>query len=144
VPTYGYEYQVTPINGAFQYSVLWAFNPKYATQIAAQLGITPTRTSADEMGFMYNPAALNAAAPSGTDSTQTQQAEPADATVQNAAPVSTATATVDTSKPFNYMTWEDAQAIADKVALAKQLGVRGVAVFSMGGAEDPNMWNVLR
>ncbi|HEV8666429.1 MAG TPA: glycosyl hydrolase family 18 protein [Candidatus Paceibacterota bacterium] len=144
VPTYGYEYQVTPVNGAFQYNVLWAFNPLYATQIASQLGITPTRTSADEMGFIYNPSSLPTVAPTGNNSTPTQQAAPADSTVQNAAPASSPTGTVDTSKPFNYMTWEDSQAIADKVALAKQLGVRGVAVFSMGGAEDPNMWNVLK
>ena len=139
VATYGYEYQVTPQNGSFQYSRLWAFNPKYATQIAAQLGITPTRTSANEMGFIYNPSALQAAAPSGTDSTQVQQTtEPSTTVVQNSG------SQVNTSQPFNYMTWSDATAIADKVALAKQLGVRGVAVFSLGGAEDQAMWGVLK
>ena len=137
VPTYGYEYQVTPVNGSFQYQVLWAFNPAYGTQIAAQLGITPTRTSADEMGFIYNPSALAAVAPTGTDSTQTQQQAPTSATVQNSG------SQVNTSQPFNYVTWSDATAIADKVALAKQLGVRGVAVFSLGGAEDQNMWSIL-
>jgi spore germination protein YaaH len=138
VPTYGYEYQVTPQNGVFQYNVLWAFNPKYATQIASKLGITPARTSANEMGFIYNPSALATVAPSGTDSTQTQQAPPTSATVQNQG------SQVNTSQPFNYMTWEDATAIADKVSLARQLGVRGVAVFSLGGAEDQAMWNVLK
>src|SRR3989344_7241885 len=57
VPTYGYEYLVTPIPGnGYQYKVLWPFNLKYATDIAAQLGITPTRTSANEIGFSYDPA----------------------------------------------------------------------------------------
>ena len=51
---------------------------------------------------------------------------------------------VNTSQPFNYMTWSDSVAIADKVALAKQLGIRGVAVFSLGGAEDQAMWSVLK
>jgi spore germination protein YaaH len=137
IPDYGYEYQVTPINGAFQYNVLWAFNPAYGTQIAAQLGITPKRTSADELGFTYNPAALTTTAPTGSNSTQTQQSTPTNATVQNAG------SQVDTSQPFNYVTWSDAQAIADKVQLAHQLGIKGVAIFSLGGAEDQGMWSVL-
>ncbi|HYF10200.1 MAG TPA: glycosyl hydrolase family 18 protein [Candidatus Paceibacterota bacterium] len=141
VPTYGYEYEVTPLlNGGFSYRRLWAFNPNYATQIAAQLGITPRRTSANEMGFTYDPARLAAIAPSGDNSTQLQQAQttPSTSVVQNLG------SQVDTTKPFNYVTWSDAQAIADKVALARELGVRGIAVFSLGGAQDPGMWNVLR
>ncbi|MBV9349340.1 MAG: peptidoglycan-binding protein [Patescibacteria group bacterium] len=140
VPTYGYEYSVTPQgNGGFEYSVLWPFNPAYGTQIASQLGITPTRTSADEIGFVYNPSALQNAAPTGTDSTQTQQStNPANSTVKNQG------SQVDTTQPFNYVTWSDAKAIQDKVQLAHQLGIRGVAVFSLGGAEDPAMWNVLK
>jgi spore germination protein YaaH len=138
IPDYGYEYTVTPVNGSFQYDVQWAFNPAYATQIAAELGITPHRTSADEMGFAYNPSALAAVAPTDGNSTQTQQSAPANATVQNQG------SQVNTSQPFNYVTWSDAQAIADKVQLAHQLGVRGVAIFSLGGAEDQGMWSVLK
>ncbi len=138
IPNYGYEYQVTPVNGSFQYNVLWAFNPPYATQIAAQLGITPTRTSANELGFIYNPNSLATVAPTGANSTQTQQSAPTTSTVQNDG------SQVNTSQPFNYVTWSDAQAIADKVQLAHSLGVRGVAIFSLGGAEDQGMWNVLK
>jgi spore germination protein YaaH len=138
IPTYGYEYTVTPVNGSFQYHVQWAFNPAYATQIAAQLGITPHRTSADEMGFVYNPSALASVAPTDGNSTQTQQSAPANATVQNQG------SQVNTNQPFNYVTWSDAQAIADKVALAHQLGVKGVAIFSLGGAEDQAMWSILK
>lgn len=140
VPTYGYEYLVTPLaGGGYKYERQWAFNPKYATDIATQLGITPYRTSANEMGFTYNPSALQTVAPTGSDSTQTQQqTTPAVTVAQNAG------SQVNTSQPFNYMTWSDAQAIKDKVDLARQLGVRGVAVFSLGGAEDPGMWSILK
>lgn len=136
IPTYGYEYQVTPVNGAFKYKVLWAFNPGYATTLAAQLGIAPHRTSADELGFTYNPSALNTAAPQGNDTTESQQPAPADSTEQNLG------SQVDTTQPFNYVTWTDAQAIKDKVDLAHTLGVRGVAFFSLGGAEDQGMWSL--
>lgn len=142
VPTYGYEYEVTPLlnGGGFRYRMLWAFNPNYATQIAAKLGITPNRTSAGEVGFTYDPDALAAIAPTNGDSTQTQQAQttPSTSVAQNLG------SQVNTNKPFNYLTWSDAQAIADKVALARQLGVRGVAVFSLGGAQDAAMWSVLK
>ncbi|MDE1924723.1 MAG: hypothetical protein KGH79_00895, partial [Patescibacteria group bacterium] len=136
IPTYGYEYKVTPIPGdGNQYDVLWPFNPNYATQIAAQLGITPHRTSADEMGFIY---VDHATAPTDGNSTQTQQAAATTTVAENLG------SQVDTSQPYNYVTWSDAQAVADKVALAKKLGVRGVALFSLSGGEDQNIWSVLK
>lgn len=138
IPAYGYEYLVTPVNGSFKYERLWAFNPPYALKIAAQLGITPTRTSANEMGFIYDPKVLKTLAPTGDNVTFTQDLNPTTTVVQNAG------SQVSVSGPFNYITWSDAQAIADKVQLAHRLGVRGVAVFSMGGAEDQAMWNVLK
>lgn len=139
IPTYGYEYTVTPLaNGGEQYKMLWAFNPAYATGIATQLGITPTRTSANEIGFTYDPKVLAALAPVGSDSTQTQQVSPLTSVAQNLG------SQVNTAQPFNFMTWSDATAIADKIALAHQLGVRGVAFFSLGGAEDQRMWSILK
>lgn len=138
VPTYGYEYTVTPVNGSFQYKVLWSFNPRYATKIAAKLGVTPTRTSANEMGFIYDPAILAAVAPMNSDVANIQQAAVTLTTVTNAG------SQVNTNAPFNYMTWADAASIADKVTLAKQLGIRGIAVFSLGGAEDQALWSVLK
>jgi len=140
VPDYGYEYQVTSENGSFQYDRLWAFNTPYALQIASQLGITPHRTSADEIGFVYNPSALKTTAPTGGNATVTGS----DMSVATSTVVQNAGSQVDTSQPFNYITWSDATAIADKVALAHRLGVRGVAVFSLGGTEDPAMWSVLK
>lgn len=138
VPAYGYEYLVTPVNGSYRYNVLWAFNPDYAAKIAAKLGVTPVRTSANELGFTYDPKVLKALAPTGNDSTQTQQQEEVSTTVQNSG------SQIQTNQPFNFMTWSDAVAIKDKVDLAKKMGLRGVAVFSMGGAEDQGMWDVLK
>jgi len=138
VPTYGYEYKVTPVSGGYKYDVLWPFNLKYATDIASQLHITPKRTSANEIGFVYNPSLLKAIAPTDGDTTQTQQNMVTSAVAQNLG------SQIDTKQPFNYMSWSDATAIADKVALARKLGVRGVAVFKFDGGEDQGIWNVLK
>jgi len=139
VPTYGYEYTVTPMPGdGYKYDVLWPFNLKYATDIAAKLGITPVRNSANEIGFSYDPAKLATVAPTGSESTQTQQVVASSSVAQNAG------SQVDTTQPFNYLSWSDATAIADKVELARKLGVRGVAVFKFDGGEDQGMWDVLK
>jgi len=139
IPTYGYEYTVTPLpDSGFRYKVLWPFNPRYALDIAAKLGITPTRTSANELGFTYDPKLIEPP-PEGSDSTLTQQATiPQTSVAQNSG------SEVKTGGPFNYMTWSDARAIADKVELARRLGVRGVAVFKFDGGQDPLMWEVLK
>ncbi len=139
VATYGYEYTVTPLaTGGYRYKVLWPFNLKYATDIAAKLGITPVRNSANEIGFSYDADKLAAIAPTGNESTQTQQEIASSSVAQNMG------SQVDTTQPFNYLSWSDAEAIADKVALTRKLGVRGVAVFKFDGGEDPKMWEVLK
>lgn len=139
VATYGYEYEVTPISGnGYEYKVLWPFNLKYATDIAAKLGTTPSRTSANEIGFSYDPARLAALAPTSEDSTQTQQV------VSTSIIVAENSGSSDNSKPFNFLSWSDAQAVADKVVLAKKLGLRGVAVFKFDGGEDQKIWEVLK
>lgn len=139
VPTYGYEYEVAPLaNGGYKYKVLWPFNLKYATDIAGKLGITPTRTSANEIGFVYDPKKLLAIAPTENDSTKTQQETATTSVAENAG------TEVNSLQPFNFLSWSDAVAIADKVALAKKLGVRGVAVFKFDGGEDQKIWDILK
>jgi len=39
--------------------------------------------------------------------------------------------------------WSDANAINDKIRLARELGVRGVAIFKIDGGEDPALWDIL-
>lgn len=136
VPTYGYEYKVTPQGGgSFDYQSLWAFNPNYATDLAKKLGIKPHRTSANEIGFTYYDG--DAEAPTGDETTRTQQ-KPTTGSTSNLG------SQLSGNKPFNYVTWSDAIAIKDKIDQAREYGLRGVAVFSLGGAEDQAMWNVFK
>lgn len=139
VATYGYEYRVGGAVGDYTYSILWSFNPRYADQIAGLYGVTPARNVWGEMGLAYVP-------------TTTQMLIGADVMpafpvpgeqVSGVAQQSVAT-TTRLQTAFRYLVWSDAKAIADKVALAKKLGVRGVAIFKIDGGEDPAMWKYLK
>ena len=138
IPAYGYEYEVTPTSmGTYQYKRLWAFNPAYGHQTAAQFGAMPARTSAGELGFTYRPNSAMVAGPGFAQTTLTQQETPTTSTALNAG------SSISALQPFNYVTWSDASAMKDKIDLAKRLGVRGIAVFSLGGAEDQGFWSYL-
>lgn len=134
VATYGYEYKVTPLSEyGFRYDREWSFNPRYALDLAAQLGITPTRNGANEISFIYK----NGVTPPPQDPS-VNQSTPTTAVAQNAG-LQTGTS----REPFNIVWWSDAVAIKDKVDIAKAMGLRGIAVFKIDGGEDPKMWDVL-
>ncbi|OGG55032.1 hypothetical protein A3D62_03250 [Candidatus Kaiserbacteria bacterium RIFCSPHIGHO2_02_FULL_49_11] len=128
VPTYGYEYEVTAYSNAFTYDLLWSFNPGYAIPIAESLGIAPTRNAAGEISFAYVPTTTPSAIPNSPHVPLIAQA---------------LAAGFNSNYTFRMMWWSDAQAIADKIKLAKKLGVRGVAIFKLDGGQDPNIWGIL-
>lgn len=134
VPTYGYEYDVTAYaNNEYTYDIMWTFNPLYGTQTAAQYGVTPERNSAGEMYFTYVPTTASSTMPIS-----------ANIAANIAAAAASLYATQYNSHlDFRLVDWPDATSIAQKVTLAKQLGVRGIAIFKMDGGEDPNMWNAI-
>ncbi|HVV38962.1 MAG TPA: glycosyl hydrolase family 18 protein [Candidatus Paceibacterota bacterium] len=126
IPTYGYEYAVTPLaQEGYRYDLLWAFNQQYAYDIAKQFNLTPYRSSGGEMTFTYIPT-----------STPTTVGVPNSATA--AGPVAAQV------QPFNILTWDDSLAIAQKIALAKRLGLKGVAIFKFDGGEDQAFWNLIK
>ncbi|MDP2705536.1 MAG: glycosyl hydrolase family 18 protein [Patescibacteria group bacterium] len=133
VPTYGYEYNVTAYAGSFAYDLLWSFNPGYAIPIANSFGITPTRNAQGEIFFSYLPTT--------TPITAKPQF------IQNSQNVAQAALTfantTNVNQVFRMMTWGDASSVADKIALAKKLGVRGIAIFKLDGGQDPAIWNIL-
>ena len=136
VPTYGYEYEVTPLTEGFRYDLLWAFNQKYAFDLAGQIGISPERNSAGELSFKYMAASP---APAGKDTPQSNNLAFAAAAFSSSA----SSTPVSTTTPFRLMWWSDAAAIKDKIDLARKLGVRGIAIFKIDGGEDPAMWDML-
>lgn len=135
VPTYGYEYSVTAYaNNQYLYDILWTFNPGYATQIEQQYGVSATRNAAGEMELTYVPTSTT---------TQPVSTVPVSALVASSAASLYATQ-YNSHLSFRLIDWPDAQSIADKVELAKELGVRGVSIFKLDGGEDPAIWTVLQ
>lgn len=124
IPTYGYEYEVMPMPvEGYRYSRQWSLNPEYALALAGELGLIPQRNSAGEMSFTY------IATTSPLYTTTSVAAGPALATRGEAA--------------FNIVWWSDAQAVSEKVELAKKLGIRGVTIFKFDGGEDQRIWSIL-
>lgn len=136
IPTYGYEWNVTTYaNNEHMYDLLWTFNPQYGLDLAQKHNITPGRNAGGEIGFTYFPegGALALARPTTP--------WPFNLIASAAAALTTAQ---NTNMTYRMVTWHDAQAIADKVALAKKLGLRGVAVFKIDGGYDPGLWDALK
>ena len=135
IPTYGYEYAVTAYAGnQYVYDILCTFNPLYAVQIAQQYGVTPSRAAWGEMQLSHIKDSGSSSPPvsGGTYSALAAAAAASQYATQG-----------NTHVDFRYLVWPDAQAIAQKIALAKALGVRGVSIFKLDGGEDQGIWQVL-
>ena len=161
VPTYGYEYEVTPLIYGYRYNRLWAFNPRYGIEEAQRVGTSPRRNVAGELSFSYVvsstdakqnkgqeigasgnidlTASANLAVGAGRDITQINN--------ENSGTTTFLSAVFDhitsSTTPFRLLWWSDGQAVKDKIELAKKLGVRGIAIFKIDGGEDPAIWDVL-
>jgi peptidoglycan hydrolase-like protein with peptidoglycan-binding domain/spore germination protein YaaH len=141
IATYGYEWEATPLQiSGFRYDMQWAFNPAYATEIQQKFGVRAVRNMAGELSIAYLPTALAVTTPPTDETTATTASNNPKAKI-------TTTSSNDTppaiAPSFNILWWSDSVAIAQKVALAQRLGIRGVAIFKLDGGGDPGMWGVL-
>lgn len=137
VATYGYEYEVKPLTEqGYRYDRLWALNPKYATDLATKVGVTPVRNAAGELSFIYKSTGTTQ---SGDTIPISQNNDP------SVAPslYSQAAFASGIQPPFNIVWWSDGKAIGDKIALAKKLNIRGVAIFKIDGGQDNSFWETL-
>lgn len=145
VATYGYTYQVMPFSDGtgYAYTQLETFNPTYGTDTAKAYGITPWRTPSGELAFTYVPKDTPASLPS--QSLLASYAPKGTVTALKAAAGSLALVQkTGRQGPVTLVWWSDATAIQQKVALARELGLRGVAIFKMDGGEDQGIWKVLK
>jgi spore germination protein YaaH len=139
VPTYGRELSVTVAPQWYKsYTQLWSVSDTYASTTAKQYGITPSRNAGGEVSYSYIPTESTLSIPA----TITAPAGTPSGNVAAARALAYATAT-GTTVNFNLVWWSDATAIQQKIALAKQLGLKGVSIFKIDGAEDPALWTGL-
>ena len=138
IPTYGYEYEIIASANRFtNYAKVWALNPQYGIDRAKEFNITPGRTAAGEMGFTYRPATTTPYFPTSLPVAAGSAAH----NLVSAQSLSYSNLT-GLRVPFYLVTWSDAEAVKQKVDLAKQLGIAGVAFFKIDGAEDKNIWKL--
>lgn len=130
IPTYGYEYEVSWANNVTTYQEVRAWDYFSAMDRADSLGIAPVRDNAGELSFTF------------TSSTYIQ--EPLDLTnyVSSTEPPVLATINPNATTTF-FVSFPDATSELQKVALAKQYGLRGVMFFKADGDIDPAIWNSL-
>jgi len=116
IPTYGYEYEVTPIGGRLRnYKIVRSISYKDALELAAKIGTKPNRNQAGELSFTYS--VENAATPKSTTT-------PATAT--------------------RLVWFADASSVNGLVMLAKAQKLRGVTLFKIDGLGDPAIWEKLK
>lgn len=137
VPTYGTEYGVTVSPNWYQgYKRIRAVNPDTAITLMKKQKAKASRNSAGEMAFTYATKSTAKIKSYGVPNGTTEGNKIA------AQALAYANAT-GKSTVFTVVSWSDAEAIEAKVDLAKELGLRGIAIFKIDGQEDPSMWNVL-
>ncbi len=140
IPTYGHEYEVVVYSDAYQeYGKTGAFNPSYGKKTAKKYRLTPERSDAGELHFSF-PAVENAIQFTSGVSIPKNTSDAMRAAAQSFS----YTATTKLPTVFYYATWSDAEAIRQKVELAREYDLLGVAIFKIDGNEDPEMWDVLK
>ncbi len=131
IPTYGYEYQATWANGQTTYRRLRSVNFFTAMNLADSLGLTPERNSAGELGFWY------------TSSTLIEVSSALRRNVSSTLPAEVASSTAR-GGITRFVSFSDAESVAQKIALAKRYKLRGVALFKFDGGFDPLIWDKMK
>jgi spore germination protein YaaH len=146
VATYGHEYVVTVSPNFFQnYKEVQSMNSPYALEVARAYKITPSRNQAGELSLSYLP--LDGTAERNTLISMLPKLTVPAGTASGEIIAQKALAYANTtgkSTSFNYITWSDAQAIQDKLELARQLGLGGIVLFKIDAEEDPAVWGIMK
>ena len=143
IPTYGRIWEIGVEPQQFKtYSQIKATNHVPATELADDLGITPIRNLAGELSYTYIPETTTDPISSVIRATASAVSGSAG---NGSATAFAALAFSNSSKlpaRFNIVWWSDAEAVRQKVALAKEFGLGGVALFKIDGDEDQDIWDL--
>jgi spore germination protein YaaH len=130
-PTYGYEWQVTWANGFTYYERLRSHTYVQAMARAKEKGVTPTRNNAGELSYTYTTDMYVPDVRAGLkfQATSTQPALIADNYAKGLT--------------TRFVSFPDAESATGLIALARELGIKGVVFFKFDGDQDPMLWSVM-
>jgi len=138
IPTYGRAWDITVAPDWYRdYKSVEAINHVSAVKVAKKYDVEIGRTEGGEAVISYFPEdsiykVFNALdAPKGTSKG-----------FEAAAKALMVANYTGLEIPVRFITWSDAEAIEDKLDLAKKYDLRGVAVFKFDGEEDEDMWDL--
>lgn len=139
VGTYGRENMVTVMPNWFQgYTRIRAINEPDGLKIAEDFDITPRRNEAGELELTY-------ISDSSTRNllSKTRAPRSTDEALEAAMRALSYSNSTGQTVFVNHVSWSDAEAIEDKIELAKRYGLAGIAIFKIDGHEDPDLWEVV-
>lgn len=140
VPTYGYHYAITVAPNWYRdYSRLGALNIPHILEVGKKHKVKASRNRAGEMSFTYLPKTTKVKFSSSLNI-------PKDTTPGNKVAAQALAHADKTGEEvvIHYAAYPDAESIKQKVALAKEFKLRGIALFKIDGEADRKIWNFLK
>ena len=132
IPTYGYEYEVSWADGFTTYKRLRSHTFFQALDRAVNVKAVPLRNSAGEVSFAY-----------ATSTTVGKISASLTWNISSTQPAFIASTSAQ-GLYTRYVSFSDSKSAADKIALAKKMGLRGVVFFKLDGDQDPLLWNEMK
>lgn len=140
IPSYGYHYAVTVAPNWYKdYTRIGALNAPDILAMAKEYKVTPSRNSAGEMSFTYIPKSSTLRLSSSLDIPK--------GTPKGNIVVARALAYANETGQtvvVNFAAYPDAVSMKQKIDLAKEFDLRGVAFFKFDGEEDQKVWKYLQ
>lgn len=138
IPTYGRAWDVTVASEWYKdYDLVATLNPSRIVELIEKYDLEVGRTDGGEAVISYFPDTSvwkifdALPAPKGTPKGY-----------EAAAKALLVATYADIELPVRFVTWSDAEAIEDKLDLADDYDLRGVAVFKIDGEEDQDLWRL--
>jgi spore germination protein YaaH len=139
IPTYGHHWAVTVAPDWFRdYRKIGALNVPDILDVAKDYRVKPTRNKAGEMSFTYVP---KTAEKDVQRALKVAKNAPGDAVAKKALAYANKTGETVT---INIAWYSDVLAMKDKIDLAEEFNLRGVALFNIDGEEDQKVWQYLK
>ena len=132
IPTYGYEYEVSWADGFTTYKRLRSHTFFQALDRAVNVKAVPLRNSAGEVSFAY-----------ATSTTVGKISASLTWNISSTQPAFIASTSAQ-GLYTRYVSFSDSKSAADKIALTKKMGLRGVVFFKFDGEQDPLLWKEMK